>query len=238
MRRFVSAHRHAIALLLAALGAYLLLHTIVDPGQLTDALADVTDTLGAWTYALVGALAFLETGAFVGLAAPGETVIVIGGAAAQHGNVSLPVIAAIAWAAAFAGDTTSFMLGRRHGPRVLAWTARRAPSSEARLASVETFFARHGGKTALLGRFVGVVRALAPFLAGASGMSYRTFAPWSLAGTGIWALTFTAVGYAFASSFESAAKYVVLAMVALVAIVVSVIALRRRGAQPEVVMAT
>ena len=70
---------------------------------------------------------------------------------------------------------------------------------------MEEFFDRHGPKAILVGRFIGIVRAVAPFLAGASGMRLRDFLPWSLLGTFLWATAFTLVGYAFHASFASAA---------------------------------
>ena len=84
--------------------------------DLDAALTDLADTLGPWTYALVGALAFLETGAFVGLIAPGETAIVLGGVVAAQGEVELPVMLLMAWLAAAAGDLASFALGRSSAP--------------------------------------------------------------------------------------------------------------------------
>src|SRR5205085_2656189 len=52
-------------------------------------LTDAGDALGAWTYAVVAAAAFLETGAFVGLIAPGETIMVFGGVVAGQGKVNI-----------------------------------------------------------------------------------------------------------------------------------------------------
>jgi membrane protein DedA with SNARE-associated domain len=77
-----------------------------------------------------------------------------------------------------------------------------------RLHRVDEFFDRHGAKAILVGRFVGIVRAVAPFLAGASGMRVRGFLPWSVLGTGLWAATFTLVGYLFSSSVGTATDYV------------------------------
>ena len=70
----------------------------VELPDLEHALTELSDTLGAWTYALVGGLAFLETGAFVGLIAPGETAIVLGGVVAARGEISLPAVLLVAWA--------------------------------------------------------------------------------------------------------------------------------------------
>ena len=150
---------------------------VIDPTALARALAEVVGDLGGWAYEAVGGMALLETGAFVGLVVPGETVVVVGGVAASHGYVSLPLIALTAWLAAWVGDATSFHLGRRYGRRVIARVARRLRISEQRLSSLERSLARHGGKTVLIERFMGCVRALAPFMAGASGMRYRGEAP-------------------------------------------------------------
>ena len=71
---------------------------------------------------------------------------------------------------------------------------------------MERFFARYGGKAVLLGRFVGILRALTPFIAGASRLPLRRFLPYSVVGALAWAATFTLVGYSFAGSFESAGE--------------------------------
>jgi membrane protein DedA with SNARE-associated domain len=180
---------------------------LVQPPDLEGALTELSDTLGAWTYVLVGGLAFLETGAFVGLIAPGETAIVLGGVVAAEGDINLPAMLLIAWLAAALGDLVSFGLGKRLGRRFLLTRGPRLGVTAARLERVEGFFERHGPKAILVGRFVGLVRAVAPFLAGASGMRLRAFLPWSLLGTAVWATTFTLVGYAFHESFSAAAGY-------------------------------
>src|SRR3954463_16140437 len=83
--------------------------------DLQNLLEDISNTLGAWTYLLVGLFAFAKTGAFVGLVVPGETVMLLGGAVAGQGAIDVYILIAIAWFAAWAGDTTSFFIGRRLG---------------------------------------------------------------------------------------------------------------------------
>ena len=192
----------------AALGFALTTAGVVPLPDLEAALTDLSDTLGTWTYALVGALAFLETGAFVGLIAPGETAVVLGGVVAAHGEVEFALILGLVWIAAAAGDLASFWLGRRLGRRFLVAHGPRIGVTAPRLERVDTFFGRHGAKAILVGRFVGIIRAVAPFLAGASGMRVRNFVPWSLLGTAAWATAFTLVGYLFSSSFGAATDYV------------------------------
>jgi membrane-associated protein len=191
--------------LLAAMAFTAVTAGLVQPPDLEAALTDLSDTLGTWTYALVAGLAFLETGAFVGLIAPGETAIVLGGVVAAEGEVNLAVILPLAWLAAALGDLASFALGKRLGRRFLLAHGPRLGVTATRLERVEGFFERHGPKAILAGRFIGIVRAVAPFLAGASGMRLRAFLPWSLLGTAVWATTFTLVGYGFHESFGAAA---------------------------------
>ena len=191
--------------LLAAAALAALAAGLVQAPDLQGALTDLSETLGPWTYALVAALAFAETGAFIGLLAPGETAIVLGGVVAAQGDVSLPAMILVAWAAAALGDLASFMLGKRLGRRFVLTRGPRLGVTAARLERVEAFFEHHGAKAILVGRFIGLVRAVAPFLAGASGMRLRAFVPWSLLGTGVWTASFTLIGFAFSNSFSAAA---------------------------------
>jgi membrane-associated protein len=215
----------------AAAGFALTTAGVVQLPDLEAALTDLSDTLGTWTYALVGGLAFLETGAFVGLIAPGETAVVLGGVVAAQGEVNLVAMVLLVWLAAAAGDLASFVLGRRLGRRFLVARGPRFGVTPPRLARVEDFFDRHGPKAILVGRFVGIVRAVAPFLAGSSGMRLRAFLPWSILGTAAWATTFTLVGYVFHRSFSAAADYVTHGAFALAVVGGVVLALRAHRVQ-------
>ena len=199
-------------------------------------IEDLSAGLGAWTYLLVALLAFLETGAFVGLVAPGEFTVILGGAVAGQGDVSLPLIIAITWLSAFLGDTVSFMLGSRLGRGFLLRHGERVRITDERLHQVERYFDRHGGKTILIGRFIGLVRALAPFIAGSSNMRYAAFAPYSVLGTGLWATTFILVGYFASQSLHEVTEIVGQGLVwfgFFVGFVVGAIALYRYLRQAE-----
>jgi len=175
--------------------------------DLQNLLEDISNTLGAWTYLLVGLFAFAETGAFVGLVVPGETVMLLGGAVAGQGAIDIYLLIAVAWFAAWLGDTTSFFLGRRLGRNFVLDHGPRVGISHERFEKVEDYFGRHGGKTIFIGRFISLVRAFAPFIAGSSGMQYRAFVPYSILGTGLWATAHILVGYFFSRSIETAGKY-------------------------------
>jgi membrane protein DedA with SNARE-associated domain/diacylglycerol kinase family enzyme len=201
--------------------------------DLSGTLEDASRTLGAWAYPAVGALAFLETGAFVGLVVPGETAVVVGGVVAAGGDVELVPMIGLVWIAAAGGDLVSFVIGRRLGRPFLERHGPRVRIGPERLDQVERFYERHGGSAILLGRFVGLVRAVSPFVAGASGLELRRFIPWSLVGTLAWAATFTLVGYGFSESFadsgESAARIALGGALVLAAAYAAVVMLRARS---------
>jgi membrane protein DedA with SNARE-associated domain/membrane-associated phospholipid phosphatase len=204
--RKLSLERKGIGVLVAlALAIYAsgVLGSLPDPKKVIE---DVAVALGPWTYALVAVLAFLETGAFVGLVAPGETVVIAGGVVAGQGEIELLPLIGLVWLCAVLGDTTSFYIGRRLGRTFLERHGPRVKITEERLQMVESYFDRYGGRTILIGRFIGLVRALAPFIAGSSGLSYRRFIPYSIVGTGLWATAFCVLGYVFWQSFDKVAK--------------------------------
>lgn len=220
--------RHALLLAaVVALAALVLTATgTIQMPDLEKLLSDLAETLGAWTYALVGGLAFLETGAFVGLVAPGETAIVLGGVVAAQGEISLLVVLGVAWGGAALGDFASFLLGRRLGRRFLLARGPSLGVTAARLDRVESFYERHGAKAIMIGRFIGIIRAVSPFLAGASGLPTRAFLPWSILGTALWATAYTLVGYAFHASFSSATHVLTYGALGLAVVAALALALR------------
>jgi undecaprenyl-diphosphatase len=220
-----------VAIAIAIAVGYYLLTRVIPHDELQSLLEDISNTLGAWTYLLVGVFAFAETGAFVGLIVPGETVMLLGGAVAGQGAINLYILIAIAWFSAWAGDTTSFFIGRRLGRGFVLRNGPRFGVTHERFERVESYFDRHGGKTIFIGRFIGLVRALAPFIAGSSRMSYRDFVPYSILGTGIWASAHILIGYLFSRSIDTAAKYAgrgAFILATLIVLVVGSIYLYRR----------
>jgi membrane protein DedA with SNARE-associated domain/membrane-associated phospholipid phosphatase len=196
-----------VAIAAAVAFGYYLISREIGHVDLQNLLEDVSNTLGAWTYLLVGFFAFAETGAFVGLVVPGETVMLLGGAVAGQGAIEIYLLIAIAWFTAWLGDTTSFFVGRRLGRGFVIRHGPRFGISHERFERVEDYFSRHGGKTIFIGRFISLVRAFAPFIAGSSGMRYRAFVPYSILGTGLWASAHILIGYFFSRSIETGAEY-------------------------------
>src|SRR5918994_3018350 len=165
-------HHTPVALATAAVAAAATVAVItglVPVPDFTRALEDASGTLGTWAYPAVGAFAFLETGAFVGLLVPGETAVVVGGVVAAKGDVELLPLIALVWLAAAAGDLVSFVLGRRLGRPFLERHGPRVRVGPERLGQVERFYARHRGNAVLPGGFGGLVPPVSPLVARASG---------------------------------------------------------------------
>jgi membrane protein DedA with SNARE-associated domain len=200
-RRRLSKVVQAIAVV-GCLGLLAYASGLIHPPPVEVMIRDAARALGVYTYALAGVFAFLETGAGVGLIAPGELVVILGGVSAGQGEIELVPLIAIVWACAVTGDLTSYALGRRLGRDFLVRHGPTVGITRGRLEQVERFFDAHGGKTIILGRFVGLVRALAPFIAGASRMSAGRFIGFTTVAAGLWSVTFCLLGYAFRQSLD------------------------------------
>jgi undecaprenyl-diphosphatase len=189
-------------------GALLVGFGVVHLPNFEHLLEDAGQALGTWTYLVVGLLAFLETGAFLGFIAPGETAVIVGGLVAGQGQISLLVLIAIVWTACVLGDLTAFEIGRRLGRGWLLKYGTRLQITEERLQTVESFMAKRGAVFIVFGRFLGLVRPLIPFTAGASRMPLRRFLPYDILAAGLWSITFCVLGYLFWRSIDQLTTYV------------------------------
>ncbi len=231
MRR--PAFNHLAPVGLAAAGAALAVGIAtgaVAVPNLAGALSDATDSLGSWLYLAVPALVFLETTVLAGFVIHGELALLAGGVAAERGDASLALLIAVTWAAAVTGDSVSLLLGRRLGRPFLE---RRAARFGPRLARVDDFFARHGGKALFLGRFTGFTRSVLPFMAGSSGLRLPQLLPYSAASGLVWTASFMVIGFAFSESFadagETATRVALVGVLLVTAGYVATARLRRAG---------
>jgi len=152
-------------------------------------------------------ITFLETSAFLGLIAPGETVIVLCGFYAYRGALDPWLVGAIAVVGAVLGDQVGYLLGRTYGEGLIRRFGRYFFFSERRLVATQHYYENHGGKTVFIGRFLSILRSFGPVVAGISRMRYRTFLAWSVASCLVWGAAFTLVGYFFGASWDIIEKY-------------------------------
>jgi len=159
-----------------------------------------------WAYVLVGLLAALEASAFVGLFIPGELALLTGGYLAQRHDAALVPMLVVAAVGAVVGDSIGYEVGRHFGPRLQRSRLGRRIGEE-RWEKADDFLRRHGGPAIFLGRFVGLLRALVPAVAGSSQMRYRRFLFWNALGGLIWAPGMVLLGYAAGSSYKKIEHY-------------------------------
>lgn len=151
---------------------------------------------GTLVYALLFVIVLCETGLVVTPFLPGDSLLFATGAIAASGALDPLLAAGVLFTAAVLGDSLNYAIGNWVGPRAARWPDSRW-WKRAYLLRTQDFFARHGGKTIVLARFVPIVRTYAPFVAGVGGMSYRWFIGYNIAGAAAWVVLFVGAGYWF-----------------------------------------
>lgn len=201
--------------------------------SLVDALGD---HLNPWGYALLFLLCLLEASAFIGLIIPGESAQLLAGVVAEQGRLSL--WACIVWAVlgAVLGDSLGYEIGRHLGPRLRqTWLGEKV--GEQRWEKAHDFVRRNGGRSIFFGRFIGVLRALVPAIAGDARMPYRQFFVWNVAGALVAAPGVILLGYAAGSSYHVVERRLGQSTYVLLAVVVAYFVFRhlrgRRRARDE-----
>jgi len=157
-----------------------------------------------WAGAVLALVAFAESLALVGLFVPGALLMFAAGAVIGSGQLQLGPMILWAAAGAIAGDGVSFWLGWYYRDRLRGfWPFRNYPAA---LARGEGFFRRHGGKSVVIGRFVGPVRPIIPAVAGMLGMPVARFLAANVASAVVWAPAYLLPGMVFAASLSLAAE--------------------------------
>lgn len=161
-------------------------------------LDHVTQQYGTLTYAILGAIIFIETGLVVMPFLPGDSLLFAAGAVSMRDNSGLnPIVLGIVLAAcAIAGDTVNYHVGKAIGPRVMKSETSKWLNKK-HLEATHKFFEKYGGKTIILARFVPIVRTFAPFVAGAGAMNYSRFIVYNVIGGIAWVSTMMGAGVVF-----------------------------------------
>jgi membrane-associated protein len=173
---------------------------------------------GPVIYLIVAGLLLAESGFGVGFFVPGEISVVLGGVLAREHRVDILVMVLVANAAAIG----SYLVGYAIGRAILPWALEHTRlGKHPMLNRARDQLARRGGPAVLIARFVVVVRAVMPALAGLSDLSFRTFVVFDIVGGVLWATLYTMLGYALGAEYEHALKaigvwsYVVIGVAAL-----------------------
>ena len=149
-------------------------------------LGDLIQHYGVWTYAILTAVIFCETGLVVTPFLPGDSLLFAAGALAALPASPLRVgfLFLLLAGAAIAGDTVNYWIGHAVGPK--AFEGRIKFLNPKHLARTHEFYEKYGGKAIIMARFVPIVRTFAPFVAGIGTMHYGQFILYNIVGGIAW----------------------------------------------------
>lgn len=158
-------------------------------------LIALTSHYGNLTYIILFLVIFCETGLVIFPFLPGDSLLFASGTVAALGSLNIFILLTVSSLAAILGDSTNYLIGHYFGDSLLKHP--KIPINQHHIDKTHAFFAKHGGKTIFLARFVPIVRTFAPFVAGIGAMDYKTFLSYNITGGLCWVFLFTLAGYLF-----------------------------------------
>lgn len=164
--------------------------------HLDDYLIQIINAFGPVAYIILFLIIFAETGLVVVPFLPGDSLLFVIGTLSGSGFLNIWIVYFILLTGAILGDSVNYWIGRLVGPKVFTKENSRF-FKKAYLEKTREFYAKHGGKTIILARFLPIVRTFAPFVAGIGKMRYPTFLLFSISGGFIWVSSLTFAGYFF-----------------------------------------
>jgi membrane-associated protein len=195
-------------------------------------LAEIIAQYGTWTYGILAAIIFAETGLVIMPLLPGDSLLFAAGAFAALGSLNPWILFFLLAAMAIVGDTVNYWVGAAIGPR--AFTGEIRWLKREYMDRTHAFFERHGGKTIILARFVPIIRTFAPFVAGVGTMSYPRFLAYNVIGGVVWVGLFVWAGYFFGNlpvvrdNFSLVILFII--GISVIPIIVGIVRERRRPA--------
>jgi membrane protein DedA with SNARE-associated domain len=199
---------------------------------MSDTLLHLVEHFG---YVIVAALILAEG---VGLPLPGEAALVIGSAlAATTGRLTLIGVMIAAAVGAIGGAAGGYWIGASLSDARLHRWAARFGMAPARLERAQQTFRKHIVRTAILGRFVTLLRMVVALLAGASRMPFGEFMLYSSIGAVIWTGIYGTLGYVFGSNLprleHELGRSSVIILLAVILVGVLLYARHRRRVESE-----
>lgn len=157
-------------------------------------LAVIVNSFGIWSYVVLFAIVFAETGLVITPFLPGDSLLFAIGALAGIGLLDIWVVCVVLLVAAVLGDAVNYWVGHHIGWRLIS-RENTFLINKNHLHKTYQFYERHGGKTIILARFVPIIRTFAPFVAGIARMRYATFFLYNIVGAVAWVTSMTFAGY-------------------------------------------
>jgi len=183
--------------------------------HLDSELGSLLQRFGPWVYLVLFLIVFCETGLVVTPFLPGDSLLFASGALWASAEMPVELLGLTFIGAALGGDNCNYWIGRMFGNRIAKSKGRLL--NRRALERTQGFYARHGGKTIVIARFVPIVRTFAPFVAGVGRMIYLRFLAFSVAGALVWVGLLVSGGYLFGTipAVQEHFAWVIVAIVAL-----------------------
>ena len=167
---------------------------------------DLQAFIQAIGYIGVFAIVFLESGLMIGFFFPGDSLLFTAGFLASQGFLDIKILILGCFIAAVAGDSIGYYLGQKFGRKLFS-KSDSVWFHKDHLNRAQSFYDKHGGKTIILARFIPVIRAFAPVVAGVGLMRYKKFVIFNLIGGVLWAIAIPLAGYYLGSLIPDVDKY-------------------------------
>lgn len=162
--------------------------------HIDESLITIINQFGVWSYVILFAIIFAETGLVIIPFLPGDSLLFVVGTLAGSGFLNIWVVYFTLLAAAILGDTANYWIGNKLGLKLFEKSNSRF-LNKSHLEKTREFYDKHGGKTIILARFLPIIRTFAPFVAGIGNMHYNTFLMYNIVGGFIWVTSLTFIGY-------------------------------------------
>lgn len=157
-------------------------------------------------YLGIFAIVFLESGLMIGFFFPGDSLLFTAGFLASQGILDIKALIVGCFLAAVLGDSIGYYIGQKFG-RKLFKKENSIWFHKNHLTRAQKFYDKHGGKTIILARFIPVIRAFAPVVAGVGLMRYKRFVAFNLIGAVLWAIAIPLLGFYLGSAIPDVDKY-------------------------------
>lgn len=200
--------------------------------ELFNRLRDVSGLVQAAGYTGMAVIIFAETGLLIGFFLPGDSLLVSAGLLGSQGYIDIWLLGLILSVAAVVGDTVGYAIGKASGPHLFT----RQESllfNRKHLLRAHEFYARHGGKTIVIARFMPIIRTFAPVVAGMGEMQYSRFLAYNLLGGVTWVWSMLLIGYFLGRTFPGVSKHIELIILVIVFLSILPAIIARFKTKPE-----
>lgn len=181
-----------------------------------DHLQELVNNHGNWIYAILFLIVFCETGLVVTPFLPGDSLLFAAGAIAGIGDMNIVLLIFLLIVSAILGDFVNFEIGKHFGKKLFANSDSKI-FKQSYLQKTQDYYAKYGGRTIIIARFVPIIRTFAPFVGGMGNMPYREFVRYNMIGAVLWVVSFTTLGYFF-GQLPIVKKYFSMIMIGIIVI--------------------